>query len=87
MLCGRLRRNREGRTDRDLEPERRLFRQPRRIPVRLLQRLQGHARLFLTATELRVGRTETTRFGAVDTVLLAVLAVAAVGMTIWVDTG
>ena len=43
--------------------------------------------LFLIARELRVGRTETTRLGAVDTVLLAVLAVAAVGMTIWVDMG
>jgi Terpene cyclase DEP1 len=41
--------------------------------------------LFLIARELRVGRTETTRLGAVDSVLLAVLAVGAVGMTIWVD--
>jgi hypothetical protein len=43
--------------------------------------------LFLIARELRLGRTETTRLGTVDTVLLAVLAVAAVGMTIWVDMG
>jgi len=43
--------------------------------------------LFLIARELRVGRTETTRLGAVDTVFLAALAVAAVGMTIWVDMG
>jgi inner membrane protein involved in colicin E2 resistance len=43
--------------------------------------------LFLIARELRVGRTGTTRLGAVDTVLLAVLAMAAVGMTIWVDMG
>jgi hypothetical protein len=43
--------------------------------------------LFLIARELRVGRTETTRLGAVDTVPLAVLAVAAAGMTIWVDMG
>ena len=43
--------------------------------------------LFLIARELRVGRTETTRLGAVDTVFLAALAVAAVGMTIWVDAG
>lgn len=43
--------------------------------------------LFLIARELRVGRTETTRLGAVDTVCLAALAVAAVGMTIWVDMG
>src|ERR1700754_1997499 len=40
--------------------------------------------LFLIARELRVGRSETTRLGAADTVLLAALAVAAVGMTIWV---
>jgi hypothetical protein len=43
--------------------------------------------LFLIARELRVGRTETTRLGAVDTVLLAVFAVVAVGLTIWVDMG
>jgi hypothetical protein len=43
--------------------------------------------LFLIARELRVGRTEATRLGAVDTALLAVFAVAAVGMTIWVDAG
>jgi Terpene cyclase DEP1 len=43
--------------------------------------------LFLIARELRVGRTETTRLGAVDTVCLGALAVAAVGMTIWVDMG
>jgi hypothetical protein len=41
--------------------------------------------LFLIARELRVGGTETRRLGAVDTVLLAVLGVGAVGMTIWVD--
>lgn len=43
--------------------------------------------LFLIARELKVGRTETTRLGAVDTVLLAVFAVVAAGMTIWVDMG
>ena len=43
--------------------------------------------LFLIARELRVGRTETTRLGVADTVLLAVLAVGAVVMTIWVDMG
>src|SRR3712207_5449617 len=31
--------------------------------------------LFLIARELRVGRTESTRLGAVDTVLLAALAI------------
>jgi hypothetical protein len=43
--------------------------------------------LFLIARELRVGRSEATRLGAVDTVLLALLAVVAVGMAIWVDMG
>ena len=43
--------------------------------------------LFLIARELRVGRTETVRLGAVDTVLLAVFAVVAAGLTIWVDMG
>jgi hypothetical protein len=43
--------------------------------------------LFLIARELRVGRSQTTRLGAVDLVLLALLAVVAVGMTIWVDMG
>ncbi|MCW2564240.1 MAG: hypothetical protein JWQ31_2800 [Mycobacterium sp.] len=43
--------------------------------------------LFLTAREMRIGRTEETRLGAVDTVLLAVFAVVAAGLTIWVDMG
>ena len=43
--------------------------------------------LFLIARELRVGRTETSRLGAVDTALLALLAVGAVGVTVWVDMG
>ena len=43
--------------------------------------------LFLIARELRVGRTETTTLGAVDTVFLALLAVVSVGLTIWVDMG
>jgi Terpene cyclase DEP1 len=43
--------------------------------------------LFLIARELRVGRTETTRLGAVDTALLAVFAIVAAGLTIWVDMG
>jgi hypothetical protein len=43
--------------------------------------------LFLIARELPVGRTQPTRLGAVDTVLLALLAMAAVGMRIWVDSG
>ena len=43
--------------------------------------------LFLIARELRVGRTETTRLGVVDTALLVVLAIVAAGLTIWVDIG
>jgi hypothetical protein len=43
--------------------------------------------LFLIAREMRVGRTEETRLGAVDTVLLAMFAVVAAGLTIWVDMG
>jgi hypothetical protein len=43
--------------------------------------------LFLIARELRVGRTQTSRLGAIDTVALAVLAVAVAGLTIWVDMG
>jgi len=43
--------------------------------------------LFLIARELRIGRTSTTRLGALDTVLLAVVAAVTVGLTIWVDMG
>ncbi|GAC1396362.1 MAG: hypothetical protein NVSMB60_04820 [Mycobacterium sp.] len=43
--------------------------------------------LFLTARELRVGTTERTQLGFVDTALLAVLASIAAGLTIWVDIG
>jgi inner membrane protein involved in colicin E2 resistance len=43
--------------------------------------------LFLISRELRVGRTETTRLGAIDTVLLVLLAVVAAVQTIWVDIG
>ena len=43
--------------------------------------------LFLIARELRIGRTEPTRLGAVDTVLLVLFAVVAAGLTIWVDMG
>jgi hypothetical protein len=41
--------------------------------------------LFLIARELRIGRADPTRLGTVDTVLLALLAVVAAGMTVWVD--
>jgi hypothetical protein len=43
--------------------------------------------LFLIARELRVGRTESTRLGTVDTVLLGLFAVVAAAITIWVDMG
>jgi hypothetical protein len=43
--------------------------------------------LFLIAREMRIGRTEETRLGTVDTVLLAVFAVVAAGLIIWVDMG
>jgi hypothetical protein len=43
--------------------------------------------LFLIAREIRVGRPEATRLGAIDTALLAVFAVVAGGLTIWVDMG
>jgi Terpene cyclase DEP1 len=43
--------------------------------------------LFLIAREMRVGRTEETRLGAVDAALLAVFAVVVAGLTIWVDMG
>jgi hypothetical protein len=43
--------------------------------------------LFLIARELRVGRAEPTRLGAVDTVLLVLLAIFSVAFVIWVDLG
>ena len=43
--------------------------------------------LFLIARELRVGSSETTRLGTVDTLLLGVFAVVTAGLTIWVDMG
>jgi hypothetical protein len=43
--------------------------------------------LFLIAREMRIGRTEETRLGAVDTVLLVVFALVAAGLTLWVDMG
>lgn len=41
--------------------------------------------LFLIARELRIGASEKRRPHAVDTILLAALAVFAVGLTSWVD--
>jgi hypothetical protein len=39
----------------------------------------------LNWTRVALGRTETTRLGLLDTVLLAVFAVVAAGLVIWVD--
>ncbi|OBF37784.1 hypothetical protein A5724_11515 [Mycobacterium sp. ACS1612] len=41
--------------------------------------------LFLIARELRIGRADPTRLSTVDTALLALLAVVAAAVTIWVD--
>ena len=41
--------------------------------------------LFLIARELRMGGSETPRLGTVDTILLAMIAVAVAGLTIWID--
>lgn len=41
--------------------------------------------LFLIARELRVGRTETTRLGPVDTAALLAVAAAAAVFVVWVD--
>ena len=43
--------------------------------------------LFLIAREFRMGGSETSRLPTVDTILLAMIAVAVAGLTIWVDMG
>jgi hypothetical protein len=43
--------------------------------------------LFLIARELRMGASEPPRLYAIDTIVLAVLAVGLTGLTIWVDMG
>lgn len=43
--------------------------------------------LFLIARELRLGRSEEPHLRTTDTILLAVLAVAAAGLTTWIDVG
>jgi hypothetical protein len=43
--------------------------------------------LFLIARELRIGDSQTPRLGTVDAILLAVIAVAVAGLTIWIDMG
>jgi hypothetical protein len=42
--------------------------------------------LFLIARELRVGRTASPRLSRTDTIALAVFAIVAAALTIWVDT-
>ena len=42
--------------------------------------------LFLIARELRIGASDAPRPRPVDTILLAVLAVAVAALTIWIDT-
>jgi hypothetical protein len=39
--------------------------------------------LFLIARELRMGDSETPGLGTVDTILLAMIAIAVAGLTIW----
>jgi Terpene cyclase DEP1 len=43
--------------------------------------------LFLIARELRLGTSDAPRLHTTDTILLAVVAVLAAGLTIWVDVG
>jgi hypothetical protein len=43
--------------------------------------------LFLIARELRMGASEEPRLHTTDTILLAVLAVIAAGLSIWIDMG
>jgi Terpene cyclase DEP1 len=43
--------------------------------------------LFLLARELRIGGSDASRLHATDTILLAVLGVALVGLSIWIDVG
>ena len=43
--------------------------------------------LFLIARELRMGTSEESRLPATDTILFAMIAVAAAGLTIWIDVG
>ena len=43
--------------------------------------------LFLIARELRMGTSDAPRLHTTDTILLAVVAVLAAGLTIWVDMG
>jgi hypothetical protein len=42
--------------------------------------------LFLIARELRIGKTDSPRLGAADTIGLALVAIVTAALTIWVDT-
>ena len=43
--------------------------------------------LFLIARELRMGGSETLPLRAIDTILLAMLACALAGLSVWIDVG
>jgi hypothetical protein len=43
--------------------------------------------LFLIARELRMGGSEAPRLRTVDTILLAMLACALAGLSVWIDVG
>lgn len=43
--------------------------------------------LFLIARELRIAGSEMPRLRTVDTILLAIVAVGAVGLTTWIEVG
>jgi hypothetical protein len=43
--------------------------------------------LFLIARELRMDTSEESRLRTVDTILLAMLACALAGLSVWIDVG
>ena len=43
--------------------------------------------LFLIARELRMGTSEESRLHTTDTILLAMLACALAGLSVWIDVG
>ena len=43
--------------------------------------------LFLIAREWRMGGSETLTLRAIDTILLAMLACALAGLSVWIDVG
>jgi hypothetical protein len=71
------------------EPERRVRRQPRRIPWYILGgafiAISVTFPLFLIARQMRIGNTDPMRVRAIAMVLVPVFAVAVLGLVIWVD--